>query len=160
MQLWNFLGPSAEGRGSLSLKLVCVVVACVYTVDCRFSQQNNGLRRCHTATAITRLKQKKTKKTQKNVAAKHLLYSMVPRLTPNHFVFGDSGEVFGRSRLKTETGRARFRETGKVMQGNGARQQPAHRSLLKVKSRPSGIMDSLLKSPMKLVLLTGTSVYV
>lgn len=33
------------------------------------------------------------------------------------------------SRLKTKTGRARFRETGKLIQGNGLRHQPAHRSL-------------------------------
>lgn len=29
-------------------------------------------------------------------------------------------------RLKIKTGRARFRETGKLMQGNGLRHQPAH----------------------------------
>lgn len=36
--------------------------------------------------------------------------------------------VFG-GRLKIKTGRAKFRETGKVMQGNGRRHQPAHRRL-------------------------------
>lgn len=33
------------------------------------------------------------------------------------------------SRLKIKTGRARFRETGKLMQGNGLRHQPAHHGL-------------------------------
>lgn len=33
------------------------------------------------------------------------------------------------SRLKIKTGRAWLRETGKLMQGNGLRHQPAHHSL-------------------------------
>lgn len=62
-----------------------------------------------------------------------------------------------RSRLKTETGRARFRETGKT----DARKRPTsaaspQRSLLKAESRLAATMESLLRSPMKLVLLTGT----
>ncbi len=46
-------------------------------------------------------------------------------------VVGEGGRrlhVF-ESRLKIRTGRARFRETGKLMQGNGLRHQPAHHSL-------------------------------
>lgn len=62
-----------------------------------------------------------------------------------------------RSRLKIETGRARFRETGKT----DARKRPTsaaspQRSLLKAESRLAATMESLLRSPMKLVLLTGT----
>lgn len=61
------------------------------------------------------------------------------------------------SRLKTKTGRARFKGNRKT----DARKwttSPASppQSVLKVKSRPSASMESLLKSPMKLVLLTGT----
>lgn len=62
-----------------------------------------------------------------------------------------------RSRLKIETGRARFRETGKT----DARKRPTsaaspQRSLLKAESILAATMESLLRSPMKLVLLTGT----
>lgn len=41
-------------------------------------------------------------------------------------VFKKGSELVFKSRLKIRTGRARFRETGKLMQGNGLRHQPAH----------------------------------
>lgn len=129
------------GRGGRrpSVKLVSVVLAGVYIAYCTCSDENNGMEAFKMATWVSvDNTAKKKKKKCLNVCCQNSFYIWC-KMEPNEIkcwmvsikVTGEGTilQVFESSRLKIKTGRARFRETGKVMQGNGLRHQPAHHSL-------------------------------
>lgn len=120
------------GGGRPSVNWACVVQACVYLASCMCSRENNAVDGTKMATQITvsATQQKRDEPLPERFSSVSVGYKEVLQDGVCYCVISIEARlcVF-ESRLKIRTGRARFRETGKLMQGSGARHQPAHCSL-------------------------------